>query len=629
MVMDHFLLANTLKNKAYREFNDLTLMQRQQLDQQRFNAYQAPQSEDPDEEWKSNAVRPITRNRVISIAAHITGRLIFPSVYAQNDQDEEDRDTATVMRDLMEWAADQSDYERTFVYSVIAALVNPAVIIHTEYAEVFRTIKEMQDDGSHVDKSIIDDVYSGFQDSVVPLDELWIADFYQHNIQKQPFLIRRRAIDYTVAEAKHGHHKAFKYVQPGVQVMLDDDSGLFYEQQDENLKGRLVEEVIYWNRTKDLMLTYCNGILVCDPDYPNPRADKQYPFSKTGFELIDEGQFFFYRSLVNKLGSDEAIVQTLYRMILDGAYLQIMPPTVVFGDEAITSSVVTPGAVTTLSENSKIQQIGLQNNLASGLSVLEKVESSMNESSVDPQQSGVANSKAQTAYEISRLEENAKVLLGLFGQMIGFLVRDFGNLRVSDILQYLTIGEVMELESAEGAMRFRSFLLPDKMVDGKAKTRKIEFDMDMPTDMVEHKDLEKMQYKLMEREGGMDGKTQIMKVNPELFRRRKFLLKVTPETVIPSSDNVKKALNLEEYDRAIANPLVDPLAITRDLLLGSYDKTKDDPDKYLKQQNPSLGSLIGADPAEAEMASGNSQTAMLTNQRQQESAAQLIKGGGA
>jgi hypothetical protein len=75
--------------------------------------------------------------------------------------------------------------------------------------------------------------------------------------------------------------------------------------------------------------------------------------------------------------------------------------------------------------------------------------------------------------------------------------------------------------------------------------------------------------------------------------------------------------------------LVDPLAITRDLLLGSYDKTKDDPDKYLKQQNPSLGSLIGADPAEAEMASGNSQTAMLTNQRQQESAAQLIKGGGA
>ena len=58
----------------------------------------------------------------------------------------------------------------------------------------------------------------------------------------------------------------------------------------------------------------------------------------------------------------------------------------------------------------------------------------------------------------------------------------------------------------------------------------------------------------------------------------------------PSSENVKKAMNLEAYDRAIANPLLDQEAVTRALLLRSYDATKDDPDRFIsKCPKPQLG----------------------------------------
>jgi hypothetical protein len=174
-------------------------------------------------------------------------------------------------------------------------------------------------------------------------------------------------------------------------------------------------------------------------------------------------------------------------------------------------------------------------------------------------------------------------MLGLFGKMIGFLVKDFGELRMSDILQFLTVGEVAELTSDATNLKFKSFILPGKSVDGKTKTRKIDFSMDLPDDPTPEVDYDKMEFDLLDQEGGMDGKMRIYKVNPTLFRKLKYKVKVTPDVVTPSSENVKKAMNLEEYDRAIANPLLDQEAVTRELLLGSYDATKDDPDRFISK----------------------------------------------
>lgn len=630
VILEDFADADIIKNKSYAELNFMSVMDRQQMDQRRFNSFQEYQQADPTEDWKSNAVRPITRNRVISIAAHITGSIMYPNIFAQNTNDQEDKDAAVVMRDLMEWSNDQSEYEKTFVYSAIAALVNPAVIVHTEFAEVYRTVREKAENGSMTSKEVIDEVFSGFQDSIVPIDQIWIADFYIHDIQKQPYIIRRRLLTWEMAEAKYGNVPEFrKYVMPGVQQLFSVSTGFFYQQQDDNLKGRLVEEIIYWNRSKDLMLAYCNGVLCTPVDNPNPRQDKMYPFSKTGYELVDEGQFFWYKSLVNKLGPDEEVVQTLYRMVIDGTYLNLMPPVAVYGDEALESSVMYPGSVTTFSSpDAKMERLGVGNDMGGGLAMLQKVEQSMSESSLDPQQSGVADTKQQTAYEISKLEQNAKTMLGLFNKMIGFLVKDFGELRVSDILQYLTVGDVMQLESGPGSLKFRSFLIPDKNVGGKTKTRKIEFDMDMPDAPLSSKQHLNESFKLMDREGGYDSKTQIMRVNPKLFADTKFKLRITPDTVTPPSDNVTKALNLEAYDRAIANELTNKESVTRDLLLGSYPATKDDPDKYMMAAPAvpgDLASLIGQNGNQPGSQTGD--MAQIQNQRRQEAQSQTRRAG--
>jgi len=112
LVLSDFSLANEIRNKPYTEFNNKSLLERINEDQKAWNSYQEPGSDDPEFAWKSNAIRPITRNKVISISAHITGSIIYPQVFAQNENDEEDKDAAQVMRDLLEWSYDQSEYDK-------------------------------------------------------------------------------------------------------------------------------------------------------------------------------------------------------------------------------------------------------------------------------------------------------------------------------------------------------------------------------------------------------------------------------------------------------------------------------------------------------------------------------------
>jgi hypothetical protein len=357
-VLDKFTTAAQIHTKPYEEFNDVSLIQIMDECQRLFLNWREFQSDDRSERWKSRAVRPIVRNRAISIAAHITGTVVQPKVDAQNERQKSDKDAAIVMEDLMEWANEQCDYVRTFLYAVLAAIVNPASIIHTEYTIQWKTSKDIQEDGKWKEEQVVDDTMTGFKDTLVPLDEFFIADVYEHSLQRQPYLIWRRLIHWNTAFQKYKDNKMFtEYVRPGIHAFFDSSSESFYDLYDENQQEKYVEEIIYYDRHQDLQLTIVNGILLDDPDQPMKRKDKLYPFVKGGYELIDEGKFFYYFSLVRKMKDDAEIINTLYRMVVDGTFLQLMPPTAIYGDEIVNSSVVSPGTVNTFKETTRLEKI--------------------------------------------------------------------------------------------------------------------------------------------------------------------------------------------------------------------------------------------------------------------------------
>ncbi len=583
MIIRQFTLGYQTMFKPRLEFNDMSVIGRDQLDKMSFNVYQPNNGEAASEDlvngWRSNAIRPIVRNKCLSIAAHATAQLIFPKVFAYNDESDAQEDAAKVMRDLMEWSAEQSKYSDTSLEAVQTAMWSPASIRYTEYGEVYRTVKrEKDEEGKWIPETVLDEDLSGFKDYPVPVDELFIENIYESDIQKQGWLIWRRVIGYDLASTKYGSYENFKYVKPGVQVIYNDPNQVFYEVYDSNMRTEDVEEVIYWNKKMDLKLVIVNGIMLTTADNPNPRYDKLYPFIKFGYEFIDEGKFFYYKSLAFKMQSDANIVNTLYPMIIDGTYLSIFPPFVNLGSETIGSDVIVPGGVTTLTDpNSKLNPIIVSQNIKQGMDTLMEVEKSVNETSQDPILQGQDVGKATTAYEISRLEQNANTVLGLFIKMIAQYVRQYGRLRLGDILQYLTILDADKITD-EPELVYKSFIVKGT---GKYPNKKIEFTNEVTDEETDGRQKLKSSYDLLSKQDATN--MEIYRVNPQLFRELCYTLTVSPDVLHPKSEDLERAMKLELYDRAIGNPRADQEKIFKDFLLGAY-KDIHDPDEYVAQQ---------------------------------------------
>lgn len=580
MVKQHFSLGYTNLMRPRVEFNDMSMLGRDQTDFLAWNTYQPfngdPFPGDQINGWRSNAIRPIERNKAISIAAHATSRMLFPKLMAFTEGSVHQEDAARVMRDLMEWVCDTYNYPWTILQAVIQALVSPVSIVHQEYVEVYREVKrDKNSDGSYQMEKVLDDSLSGFKSHIVPVDQFYIENFYEQDVQKQAWVIWRRVQSFQLLREKYGHLPNFQFVRPGMITLFNDANQGVYNVYDPALRSYEGEEVIYWNKSMDVRLVFVNGVLQTKHNEANPRYDKLYPFATTFYEFF-HSRCFAGKSLVFKLAHDANILNTLYPMIIDGKYLDLMPAFFATGTEQIDSSVMVPGKITTFADpGSTLTPIRpQQTDTKSALEVLREVEESINQTSEQPVSSNKPGN--ETAYEISKREEERNDQLGLFIQMIGKLVLEFGKLQLGDIKQHLTVADVQQIED-DPQLVYKTFLMDKKENNGKHKVKKIKFD-----DSMQGSEMEESHETLKQEQ---DENVEIMRVNPQMFRDLKFTMIMTPDVLKQRSDDVERMYRLEVYDRAIQNPVADQESVTKDFLFGAYAVSSRDPDKYIKKQD--------------------------------------------
>lgn len=603
MIVKHFTLGYLTMYTPRVELDDLCVIDRMQVDQMSFNTYRPNNGMPPLgdlDAWKSRAIRPVVRNKTISICAHATARLIFPMVYAHDENSDDQHDAAQIMSNLMEYAGDQSNYGYYALQRTLTALTDPISIGYTEYCEVYRDVKrptEYKDVYKH--EQMLDDTLSGFQDSIVPCDELFIENFYEPDIQKQGWLIWRRVIGYDLAQAKYGSCDNFQYVTPGVQIIFNDANQSFYQVYDTNMRPYDCEEVMYYNKRLDLKLVKVNNVFMTPEDNPNPRNDKLYPFDVFGYELINN-RCFYYKSLVNKLGPEADIINTVYPMIVDGTYLNVIPPMIAVSDDVIDSSVIVPGLVTTFTNpNASMAPLNTSNNLGAGQTLLTEVQEKIGETAGDTAvDEKLLDNTDPTAYAISRVEARNATILGLFVKMISKHVKNYGTLRLGDITQYLTLPEIEKIVD-NAPLVYKTFLLRNKKDTSSKKGRKIIFDDSIPLEDETHdKRLKRsMDIKKEEEQKGMS----IFKTNPVFFRNLHYSCAITPDVLNPMSAELERAYGLEDFDRMVAHPEIFDQEETGKLFLHGSPLTRKDPDKFLIKKNPMQQIAGGMNPLQTMM----------------------------
>ncbi len=619
-VQKDYQLAWALQNRPFDEFDGYSLLERANMDQKTFGAYVGAEYVPEHKEWRWKGRKNTARNKIIGILAHVISGMLFPYAYAYNEDDEEDKMTAKVMRILIENHLKKADYELKFLFMVCSALVNPAVFVEVDYIEAIQRVKVKNKDGSYKIEDVVDDLLSGINLNLVPIDQVMLADFYTFDIQRQPNIIRLNRISWDEARSKYAGKyfdengtDLFDYVQAGKTRVLmgGSENQVLYDVDWTEADANYVQEITAYYRPEDLEVTFVAGVFMGeDKDIykSNPFNHRRmsmigdrwvsipvYNIAKSGFEPIDpSGRFAYYKSAAFKEFWDDAGQNRMHQIAFDGTYLDVIKPMFLSGVTNVDGSVLVPGATIGMPMGASATPYQLGPNLVAALNMMKQEKDDMSESTQDQIMSGITQ-KGVTAYATSKAEQNAKVIMQVFGVLIADLIRQVGELTMDCIIQHTTIGEVDATVPEALKMKFRTVNIRGKE-SGKDITNSIQFSTDIMGDNLTPEKANELEWDLFYEMGGLEANRRKYIVNPYKFARTKFSLYIDPEMIVSRSmgtDQLKKerAFNILTDPRVA--PFVDQQAVVDKFVLEEF--SDGDPDQFKKEVNPNelLQSMMG------------------------------------
>ena len=573
LVKEAYKQGHEILHRNWVELNNYSVIGRMNKDQLVFNSFVDESVDDPREAWKWRGTRSQARKNTMAMHAQITSQYILPAVYAQNEAQELDREMSDLGHDMLQWMALNSNYRSSFLLSSMGMLVNPVTYLGAEYNEVFQKVKEKQEDGSYSTREIMDEVLSGFQANVYSADQVMITNAYEQNIQKQGWVIKRRFVEYQEAAATYGKHENFTCVSKGIQSFYSEDDGLFYDLKDEEHPD-LVEEVIAMSRRNDLEIVFINGVYMGEENVDgNPikhrdnRNAPKYNVTPFGYERIGE-HFFYYKSLVNNVGWDHTLLDQMYEITMNKEILDLVPPMVYKGIDAIDTEVIVPGGMIT-SSNTDFEATPLlpRTGNAAGYNAMETIQRSIDDGSVSALQRGQLPDKEQKAYSVSVANSNAEVMLSAVGKSLGESVMQYGMLMLDIALTHLTVAQVDEIT---GDPKYRTFMLEDQSVDGKRVDKKILFDETLIGARLSKARQDEMAVEAYQQTMDKDGYEYIYRINPHLWSKARLMTRIEPDTMIPKNAEFLKVQSQQMYTLLRKDPLVSPEVLVRKLISTHY-----------------------------------------------------------
>jgi len=621
-VQTDYQVAWRLQHRSWDEFDGISLLDRARLDQETFGAYVGAVIDTSTNQWRWKGRKNTARNKIIGILAHVLAGMLFPFCYAYNEENEEDKMTAKVMRILIEDHLKKADYELKFLFMMTSALVNPAVFVEVEYVEALQKIKVKGDDGKYRIEEAVDELLSGINLNIVPIDQLLLADFYTFDVQRQPNISRVRRISYDEArEIYKGKYKQtingeekdpFDYVTAGMtkMIMAGQEHQTLYDIEWTEADQNFVQELTVYYRGEDLEVTFVGGVFMGDDkDVYNSNPFKHrrmsligdkwmsipvYPFAKGGFEPLDPaGRFAYYKSAAFKEFWDDAAQNRMHQLAYDGTYLDVIKPMFLSGVAKVDQTVMVPGATIAMPPNASATPYQLGPNLQAALQMMRVEQEDMSESTQDKIMSGQVE-KGVTAYATAKAEQNARVFLGVFGIMIADLVKQIGELTMDCIIQHTTVGEVDATIPGSLNMKYKKIMMQGKEA-GKDVTNKIEFSSDMMGEELTKEKANDMEWDMFEKAGGMNSDQRLYKVNPYKFARTQFSLYIDPDQIVSRSmgtDQLRKerAFNLLTDPRVA--PYVNQQAVVDKFVLEEF--SDGDPDEFKKSEEEVQAGLLKA-----------------------------------
>ncbi len=627
-IQDDYQIAYLLQHRPFKEFDGVSLLERSKLDQETFAAYVGAEYVPQHKRWRWKGRKNTARNKLIGICARMLAGMLYPMVHAQNEMNEEDKMTARVMRIRIENHLRKAKYETQFLFMIMSALVNPAVIVQVEWVELMQKVKS-----SGKIEEIVNEAMSGLALNILPIDEIMFSDFYSGtgNVNLN-CVLRVRRIPYDVAEAKwRGKYYTtdvagervdlFNYVEAGkTRIFLsgNENQELFDIEWTEADRG-YVQEITAYYLYEDLEVPIVGGVLmVNEEDVYNTNifnhrrytlvADKWMsipvlPFAMSGFEPLDPtGRFLYYKSGAFKEFWDDKALNNMHRYAHDGTALDVIKPTVLSGVAKVDQTMMVPGGTFGIPAGGSMSQYSLGPNLKAVWDAVNQYDKDMSDSTTvnpvpNPGQTNV--SATQTNVAVAQ----AKLFISIFALLVADLIKKIGELVVDCEVNYACIGEIDDSIPGHLNLKPKTSLIKGKE-NGRNITHKIVFTSKHMGKKYSPKQLEDKEWELYNKSGNTpkeryQSTSRTYEVNPLQYARTTYQVYMDADQIIDKSMGASQERKMRSFnilkDPAIA-PFTDQAEVADSIIDEFGGELVDDPNKLKKQsgnQPDMLQSIMG------------------------------------
>jgi hypothetical protein len=633
MIQTSYQTAYLLQHRPYKEFDGVSLLERAKLDQETFAAYVGAEYVPEHKRWRWRGRKNTSRNKLIGLCARMLAGMLYPTVYANNEDKKEDKMAARVMRIRIESHLKKAGYETKFLFMIMSALVNPAVFVQVEWVEMMQKIKE----GGKVEE-IINETLSGLVLNILPIDEIMLPDFYSGtgNLNRLNCILRVRRIPWDEARAKWAgkyytteagiKKDLFDYVQAGMTRIFitgNENQELFDIEWTEADKT-YVQEITAYYSYEDLEVPVVGGVLMVNEENVynnNPFTHRRYtlvkdewksvpvlPFVASGFEPLDPtGRFFYYKSGAFKEFWDDKSINTMHRLAHDGTFLDVIKPTILTGVAKVDSTVMVPGGTFGLPAGAGVSQYSLGPNLNAVWQAVNQYDKDLSDSTtVNPVPQPNQPNISATQTNVATMQ--AKLFISIFALLVADLIKRIGELVVDCEINYAMNGEIDANIPGHLNLKERTSLIKSKE-KGKNMTHKIVFTSKHMGKKYTDKQIEDKEWQLYNESGKtlkerLHSSSRTYEVNPYQYAKLVYEVSVDADQIVDKSmgaDQQRKVLAFNMMTDPRVAPYTDQEAVVDDFVIEEFGG--DNPDKYKKKQQlgqpDMLNSIMGGQNGQA------------------------------
>lgn len=477
-----YVTARNVMMRQYEYFNGRNLFECIDDWTKRWNGYIPPLNPLLDQtSW--NIFVNFTRNAIISYLAKVALNPVKAQIVAVNKKTGlPSKKFAQTLDDLNNYSLNEENGPAKFLQAALEATVKGTVVVYEGYMKNFQKEKVPTDFDATTgkikykeqDKVIFDNCFQ----EVVPLEDFFITNAYQPDVQKQPKLIWRRLTTYFEAQNEFSHYKNWKFVRPGNYTLAMEMQTFYRQAQLADLPMDRVEILRYYCRRTNTHIVLCNGVVMYSG--PIPFKDGKYPFAKTVNEPFGN-DFFWGNGHPGKYMGEQDLINSFINMMAQKTTNSLLPTGLSSDlDDLIEDDVIEIGKIRQVSDVERWKwweappiNAGEQNMFQTVLQLAQKSANVGAADATTPQGGKV------TARQVLLQQQDLVSKLSFNTNFLEDLEVERTKLRLSHILQFYAIPKIEKITGKRGKeiekLVYRDVKLSDvELSDGKVGTKVVK-----------------------------------------------------------------------------------------------------------------------------------------------------------